>query len=374
MRRGLAGLTLAVFLASLVAACGSSSDGTKHSAIARTVAVKITDAGCEPAAFELPAGAATFEVRNDGANKVSEFELLDGDSVLGEAENIAPSLSGKFSLTLRPGAYITYCPGGTTTERGKLIVIGAASGRASEAATAAVVTYRRYLEGQTEELVVATTRFVLAVKAGNVAKAKALYGPARAPYERIEPLAESFGGLDPAVDARAGDVPKASWTGFHPLEQALWVRGSVAGGGALADRLLRDVKDLRVRVRSVQLEPAQIANGSVELLGEVSKSKITGEEERYSHIDLVDFKANVDGARAAFQAVRPIVAARNGALARTIDGRFDDVAVALAKYRAGNGFVSYRTLTALDTRTLSQAIDALAEPLSKVGALVVARA
>jgi iron uptake system component EfeO len=37
-------------------------------------------------------------------------------------------------------------------------------------------------------------------------------------------------------------------------------------------------------------------------------------------------------------------------------------------------FVSYTTLTPADTRTLSQAIDALAEPLSKVGTIVVSQA
>jgi iron uptake system EfeUOB component EfeO/EfeM len=231
-----------------------------------------------------------------------------------------------------------------------------------------------YLEQQTAELVSATSRFVDAVKSGEVAEAKALYGPARAPYERIEPVAESFGGLDPAIDARAGDVPTKNWTGFHPLERALWLRGSVSGDGALADRLLRDVKDLQARVKTVELEAAQIANGAVELLGEVSKSKVTGEEERYSHIDLLDFEANVDGARESFQAVRPIVSGSDASLAKTIDRRFADVLGGLARHRTKSGFVSYTTLTPADTRALSRAIDALAEPLSKVGTIVVSAA
>ncbi len=185
-------------------------------------------------------------------------------------------------------------------------------------------------------------------------------------------MAESFGDLDPRIDAREGDVPQATWRGFHPLEKALWVRGSLAGTKGLADGLLSDVKRLQTLAQSVELEAAQIANGSVELLGEVSKSKITGEEERYSRIDLVDFAANVDGARAAFNAVRPIVQASDPDLETTIDGRFDDVYAALEEYREGDGYVSYPKLTRADTRKLSQAIDALAEPLSGVGAIVVA--
>jgi iron uptake system component EfeO len=131
------------------------------------------------------------------------------------------------------------------------------------------------------------------------------------------------------------------------------------------------VELLQRKVRSVKLEPSQIANGAVELLGEVSKSKITGEEERYSHIDLVDFEANVAGSRAAFDAVAPILQARNAALATQVDQRFGAVAKALDGYRRGDGFVSYTELTRADKRKLSQAIDALAEPLSKVPALVV---
>ena len=125
----------------------------------------------------------------------------------------------------------------------------------------------------------------------------------------------------------------------------------------------------------MSLEAAQIANGSVELLGEVSKSKITGEEERYSHIDLVDVEANIDGAKAGFDAVRPIVAKKNRKLAETIDARFVAMTAALDKYRDANapsGYVSYTALTPAQTRELSRSVDALAEPLSRVGAIVVA--
>jgi iron uptake system component EfeO len=371
----------AVALPLLFAACGGGGSGSGSGSEAsgasgkvkpNEVAVKITDLGCDPAKLDLPAGPTTFKVTNDGASKVTEYEVLDGDRILGEAENIAPGLSGEFQLTLKAGDYTTYCPGGTTQERGTLEVTGDISPGASESATDAVATYRSYVEEQTALLSKAADRFIDAVKAGDVAKAKALYGPARVPYERIEPVAESFGNLDPKIDAREGDVPAAQWTGFHPLEQALWQRGTLAGMGTLADRLHTDIGELAARVQTVQLEPAQIANGAVELLGEVSKSKITGEEERYSHTDLVDFEANVEGARAAFDALRPLVEADDADLADTIDGRFDDVFEALEPYRRGDGFVSYTELTDDDTRKLSQSIDALAEPLSQVGKIVVA--
>jgi iron uptake system component EfeO len=184
-------------------------------------------------------------------------------------------------------------------------------------------------------------------------------------------VAESFGSLDPDIDARAGDVPASKWTGFHPIERSLWIHDTARGQSETAAHLFENVELLQRKVRTVKLEPSQIANGAVELLGEVSKSKITGEEERYSHIDLVDFEANVDGARAAFEAVAPIVEKRNPALDKQVDARFAAVDSALAHYRRGTGFVTYTALTRADKRKLSQSIDALAEPLSKVPAIVV---
>jgi iron uptake system component EfeO len=351
-----------------LSACGGSGDGGT-SGEGRTVDITLTDAGCDPARLELGSGPVTFQVENDGAEAISEFEILDGDRVLGEVENIAPGLSGHFSLTLEPGEFTMYCPGGKTAERGPLVVTGTGTKTSAEAA-ASVSRYRQYVEGQTALLVSTTRRFVQNLRAGDLEGAKASYAAARIPYERIEPVAESFGALDPAIDARAGDVPEDAWTGFHPIEQLLWVRATTDGTRDLASKLLTDVAELRERAETVELEPAQIANGAVELLGEVSKSKITGEEERYSHIDLVDFAANVEGAKAAFDSVADLVEAKQPALAKEIDRRFADVDSALQPYRRGAGYVSYETLTKQDTRALSRAIDALAEPLSQVGAIV----
>ena len=105
---------------------------------------------------------------------------------------------------------------------------------------------------------------------------------------------------------------------------------------------MSNVTTLRDKVKDVELEPATIANGAVELLNEVSASKITGEEERYSHIDLVDFGANVDGAEAAFDAVKPILAAEERRPRGRARRRFADV-----DRRAGRYKVAAPTLRAL---------------------------
>jgi iron uptake system component EfeO len=240
----------------------------------------------------------------------------------------------------------------------------------SPKAEAAVAEYRDYLEENTAELVEATEPFVAAVVAGELDKAKALYATARTPYERIEPVAETFGDLDPEIDARENDVPANEFEGFHRIEKALWEEESLKGMAPVAEDLLADVEELAEKVETVELEPEQIANGANELLAEVSASKITGEEERYSHVDLVDFEANVEGSEAAFEAVKPLLDETDPELAGEIEADFKAVFNSLDPYRTEDGFVSYTELTKADTRKLAREIDVLAEKLSQVPAAI----
>jgi iron uptake system component EfeO len=359
-----AGISL---IALLAAGCGSSEDAPKG---AKKMSFELTDAGCVPNQAKAPAGPITFEVENAGTSAVSEFEVLDGDTILGEKENLSDGLSGSFSLTLEQGEYTLYCPGGSD-EKGTLTISGELKAKNSPQVEAAIAQYRAYLEKNTAALVAATEPFVVAVESGEVDEAQTLYAAARIPYERIEPVAESFGDLDPRIDARANDIPPNEFGGFHRIEKALWVENTTDDMKPVASELLADVEELQQKVKTVELQAVQIANGANELLGEVSASKITGEEERYSHIDLVDFEANVEGAEAAFEAVEPLLSEKDPKLAKEIEASFEDVYASLKPYRRGDGFVPYTELTKADTRKLAQEIDALAEELSQVPAQIV---
>ncbi len=334
------------------------------------VKVEISDDGC-PAKVTVKAGPNHFKVTNSGSGDVSEFEILSGDHIVGEVENVAPGLNKEFSLTLKAGNYTTYCPGGSR-DKGKLVVKGSANTKLSADGQAAVDQYRQYLVTQTAALTAATKTFTDAVDSGDVEAAKASYPAARIPYETIEPVAETFGDLDPKIDAREGDVPKKDWGGFHFIEQKLWVDGTTEGLSDYTEELNENVATLQNLVKDVELQPAGIANGSVELLNEVSKSKITGEEERYSRTDLVDFEANVQGAEAAYDAVKPILQKKSPQLVTELDAKFAAVYAALQPYKTGTTtYVAYTDLTKDDTKALSQVIDSLAEPLSKVSKQVV---
>lgn len=353
------------------------------------VTVMITaDAGCVASPDTVAAGAITFNVSNLDAVGVTEVELLSDERIRGERENLAPGFDTTFSVNLDGGSYEIYCPG-ATNERTPFTVTGDAAPVSTDLAELlqrATVDYADYIDVQTGLLVDALPALVDAVKGGDLAAAKLAYADSRRFYERIEPVAESFGDLDPAMDLRVGDVEAGTeWTGFHPIEKALFQDKTTEGLSDLADKLLADAKDLQAR--SIELgnntrentgsadryKPDEVANGAVALLGEVQASKITGEEEAYSRIDLLDFEANVEGSQQAFLALKPALNEIDAALVTEIEGKFVTLIAALnvhADPASLGGFTPYNDLTDADIKTLADQLFIVIEPLSTISSKI----
>ncbi|WP_214891835.1 iron uptake system protein EfeO [Exiguobacterium sp. H66] len=230
-----------------------------------------------------------------------------------------------------------------------------------------VADYRDYAINELDAFTNKTEAFTTAVKEGDLEKAKALYAPARMHYERAEPIAEVFGDLDPKIDARAGDVKESEWGGYHRIEQGLFEKGTTKGYEQYAEQLMQDVHLLRAKVETVDVTPELLVTGATDLLNEVSTSKVTGEEDRYSHTDLYDFAANVQGAEKIYQLLNPSLMKRDDALSKEIAARFEDVNALLEAKKTEKGYVLYTDLSKTDVKQLSQAINELAEPLSKMG-------
>jgi iron uptake system component EfeO len=365
----------ALALAALVSGCGGTNVADKPAD--GSITVTASDTACDLSKTEAPAGSITFNVTNKGS-KVTEFYLYGvGDRIIGEVENIGPAITRKLIVEVPDGGtYSAACKPGMVGDgiRTPFTVTGQAQRTVDTNAklAEAVAGYKRYVNSQIEALLPKTQEFVDAVKAGKVDQAKALYPVSRTYWERIEPVAEAFGDLDPKMDGREDDErgPGESFTGFHRLEKDLWVTGLQPDSGAIGDQLMVDMRDLQNRTKTVELTPVQLANGAKELLDEVATGKITGEEDRYSHTDLWDFKANVEGSQAAVAALRPVIDEKDPALGPQLDQRFAEVEKLLENYRDGDGFKLYTALTPEDTKAMTKAVDALGEPVSKVAGVV----
>lgn len=228
--------------------------------------------------------------------------------------------------------------------------------------------YKIYISEKLQKLVTDTTAFTDAIKAGELEKAKALFAPTRMSYEAVEPVAELFSDLDASIDSRADDYEQAEkdpgFPGFHRIEYGLWGQNSTEGLAPIADKLLADVKELDKRIADLTLPPEKVVGGAAALMEEVAATKISGEEDRYSHTDLWDFKGNFDGSRKIFDLVRPLIEPQDGEFVNKVAANFDSVDTTLAKYKTSDGYENYEKLTDDDRKVLSVAVNTLAEDLS----------
>ena len=372
LRRPLTGL---VALAAVAAASACTSTEDTGGSGGGSIEVTASDDTCELSDTDLDAGLHTFEVTNDGSQVTEFYVYAEGDRIMQEVENIGPGLTSELRVELPAGEYEGACKPGMIGDgiRTSISVTGEAAAALSDQQElqAAEESYSRYVQTQSRSMVDLSEQFVAAVKSGDVEEAKRLFPIARTPWERIEPVAEIFGDLDPAVDARVNDIAEGDeWTGFHRIEQALWVRNTTEGMAPYADKLMADINEVVRLAEQQPLTALQLAQGSKALLDEVATGKITGEEDRYSHTDLWDFAANVEGSQAAIAALRPVLQDRDPELLKTIDERFADVEELLAAQQTENGYTYYDDLTEAEIQAMADAISALGEPVSQVAAVV----
>ncbi|MFF3738659.1 iron uptake system protein EfeO [Streptomyces sp. NPDC002566] len=342
----------------------------------RVINVTASDDKCETSTKEIAAGHVELAIENKGSKVTEVYVLFPDDRVVTERENIGPGTKQRVTAEVKAGDYEIACKPGMKGDgiRQALKVTGeGAAAKRDPRLDKAVASYRAYAQAQADETLPKAEAFAAAVKAGNLEAAKKAYATSRIGWERTEPVAESFGDIDPKVDVRADGLEAGQkWTGWHRLEKALWQDKKIgAEEKALAGQLVTDLKDWQERVGKAEITPTSMANGAKELLDEVATGKVTGEEERYSHTDLVDFKANVEGAQQSYELLKPVVRENDAALVTELDKQFAALNALLDKYRADKNtydFTSYDKVDAAGRKVLSDGVNSLAEPLSKLAA------
>jgi iron uptake system component EfeO len=367
-------LAVAATAALALSACSDTSSGSG-------IVVKASDTECAPESTALTAGVTTFEVDNVGSKGTEIYVLRPNGSTIGERENIGPGTKVKLTVELPAGEYVVRCRPGDVGEGIKTAIKVTGETKAVQADSriaTAVTEYRAYVAAQSADSLKLAKDLQASIKAGDVEKSKTIYAASRVGWERVEPVAEAFGDLDPEMDLREADLEAGQkWTGWHVIEKGLWVKKSTAGLNVYADKLVANLEDLGSRVPTAEINGTSMANGAKELLDEVATGKITGEEEAFSHLDLVDFQANVIGAKKVYDLLKPVVAQSQPDLATQLDTTFAALQTELDAVRTSpdpTGFPSYETVDKATRDKLSAAVAGLAEPLSHLAAAVVTTA
>lgn len=390
MRRNSLPVILTAGAAALsLAACSSTAKDDKTaekttSKIGVTLTSSSSGDKCTLDATKAHAGPVTFTVTNKNSTAITEVELQSNQRILGEKENLAPGLKPvSFTVTLDGGKYRVYCPG-AQKEMQTLTVSGKAAeptGSVHAMLEQGTKEYAKYVDRQVRTMAEQVGALKKAIDAGNVKKAKETYPKARPYYERIESDVDGFvlpgfkatdnkGNLDYLIDMRSSNLDRhAGWHGFHAIERDLYQRGAItAQTKKYAAELQKNVKRLVRVTGELDYKPEDLANGAASLLEEVQSTKITGEEEKYSHIDIVDFAGNIEGAQEAFASLKPGLMKIDKPLTKRISAQFAKVGSMLDKYRDPSAPGGYKTYTPAmrkaDANSLSQTVQALQDPLS----------
>ncbi|MBT2503652.1 iron uptake system protein EfeO [Curtobacterium sp. ISL-83] len=387
---GALGVVTALALTGCAGASPSAGGDTKDAGKVSRVSVTLTNDGsdkCAVSESKVPAGPVTFTVKNESSTAITEVELLQDQRILGEKENLAPGLGAvTFTATLTGGKYQVYCPG-AETELTDLTVTGKVASTANSSAATLLQDgtkgYAQYVDGQVTDMVAAVKQLQADVDKGDLAAARTDYANARPFYEHIESDVDGFvkkghkatdnaGNLDYLLDMRASNLDTAvGWSGFHAVEKDLFQAGAItASTKQTAADLTENVELLAKLVPTLDYKPEDLANGAASLLEEVQSNKITGEEEAYSHIDLVDLAANVEGSRQAFAYLKPGLTKLDPTLTKQIAKQFDATNTMMDGFRDASGLGGFRTwdaaTKAAHANAISQQVQALQDPLSRL--------
>ena len=285
----------------------------------------------------------------------------------------------KIGILLLIGALVVIScgKGNTGKEEGKAgTTAGQAANQGKTDLSKETIEYKKYVEGQIDMLLKDTENFAKLLKEGKLDEAKKVYPLIRMAYERSEPIAESFGESDVKIDYRLVDFKEEfkneeGWKGFHRIEKILWEQNTTKGTEKYADDLVNDIKELKAKIATIEVTPDLMVTGAIDLLNEVSTQKITGEEEVFSHTDLYDFRANIEGAQKIFELFRPKLEQKDAKLVTTLDTEFKAVNALLDKYMTDDKhYKLYTELTKEDTKALAEAVTKLGEPLSQMGIVI----
>ncbi len=111
LRRAARAGVLPAALALVLAACGGGTTPTLTPATplpSGAVMVEAKEYTFTPSALTLPAGTATFVVRN-GGNEAHEFKVLAGETQVGWIESFPAGTTKDLQVTLAAGSYQLIC-------------------------------------------------------------------------------------------------------------------------------------------------------------------------------------------------------------------------------------------------------------------------
>lgn len=341
----------------------------------KLIPIEVNARTCTPMKLTLPSGFHSFEIHNRSDRPV-EWEILDGVMVVEERENIIPGMKAVLRAQLLPGNYEITC-GLLSNPRGSLTVTPSGHSQAvaqarpdNRAFIAMLSEYKVFLVLQSNAMIRGAQALQAAIRDGNLQKAREAYWQARLPYKRIELTGGRFADLAEKIDPVAAYLEKrendAAFTGFHRIEYGLWAQNSVNGLEPVADRLLADLTALQDRLKSRKLTPDMLLRNVSAFLDRQAEGQILSGENAYSHLDLLDFAAKLEGVHKILTLLQPLSEKPAPAETQAVMADAQSLHDAIATVSAGEATRPYTQIDENTRKMLAEKAKSLSAAVSKL--------
>ncbi len=201
---------------------------------------------------------------------------------------------------------------------------GESAADAAKSPAAAREAYREYLLESVEAMNAENARLREEIEAGNIDGAKSSFAASQVP----------FGHLKPALTlSTVGEALLSPPDGAYPqIERSLW-GGGVSGRTVEAATEAVDSTDrLEKQLRTMDLSPPIVAANGRRTIDEIIALDLELEANPYSHLDVLLASANLEGVKAAFESIRPALAARDRSLPPEMEREFEAAFTALEEF------------------------------------------
>jgi iron uptake system EfeUOB component EfeO/EfeM len=180
-----------------------------------------------------------------------------------------------------------------------------------------VAAYRRYVERRLAGLAANVAQLRVAITAGHRAAARTAWRRAYANYGRVGAAYGAFGNLDAAIGGTADGLPRGArdsrFRGLHRIEQVLWGATALSAATTWTARLTRDVARLRVRARTLTIDPLEYSIRAHEILEIAKRDQLGGRVVAASGEGVLGLAAAVGATGEVLHTLSGLLAGRSGA-------------------------------------------------------------
>ncbi|MEQ4922830.1 EfeM/EfeO family lipoprotein [Proteus hauseri] len=233
-----------------------------------------------------------------------------------------------------------------------------------------ILNYRQAAVEQLAKTEAALNKLIVYSEKKQLINAQNAYQQAHYHYEVIRPIISLFGSSERQLNNRASfflekeNAPRFS--GFHLVEYQLFALNDLQQSAISATALVKNISDLKKRLAIEDIPIPKLVQAAGDGLELILTDKLAGIENQYSHTDLTDSYANLQGSRLIIEILSEHIPSDEY---HSLIQQYEKIASVLLKYQLDEGlFQPLDKLPEIEKSWLFSQITQLAEQVATLRA------